>query len=405
MDVTVFECRKSLGGRACSFRDSGTGLLIDNSQHILLGCCERAIEFLSRIGSLDRVEFCDRITFVSGSGERLEIGSSFLPAPLHLLPSLARSGYLPARDKIGLAAMLARAAFAKPGKRATALEYLKSISGSEVAIARVVEPILVSALNERMDTASAAYARMVLLKSLVETKRGYRLGIPTVPLSELVAAPAAHYLLAAGCELRTTAPISRVCLDDRQVHCIETASGERLQFDRYVFAVPPWSLADMGVDPRGGQDLIWRSIVSAHIFFEGDAPPFDRACVVDAPFQWVFNKSRDFGRRQTYIQVVASACEGIVKRSNRELTDLAMAAAARAEPQLRHMRPGRALIFRAKRATFSTAGACDAIRPPSKTPLANLFLAGDWTDTRWPSTIEGAVRSGYAAAESVIESA
>ena len=405
MDVTVLEGKKSLGGRACSFRESQTGLLIDNSQHILLGCCDRAIEFLSRIGSLERVRFCDRITFVGGSGERLEIRSSALPAPLHLLPSIVRTGYLSARDKVGLAAMLARAALAKPAKRATALEYLKSISGSDAAIANVIEPILISALNERVDTASAAYARMVLLKSLVETKRGYRLGIPTVPLSELVAVPAARYLLDAGCEIRAAVPISRVYLDDRRVHSIETVSGERLRFDHYVFAVPPWTLADMGVDPRGGQDLLWRSIVSAHVFFEGDAPPFDRACVVDAPFQWVFNKSLDFGCPQTYIQAVASACEGIVKRSNRELTDLAVAAMAKAEPRFRYMRPTRSLIFRARRATFSTAGACDALRPPGRTPLANLFLAGDWTDTRWPSTIEGAVRSGYAAAQSVIKSA
>ena len=404
MQVTLFEAKSSLGGRTGSFRDSESGALIDNCQHVLPGCCNSAIRFLSRIGSLEQVRFFRTLNFVGPEGKALRIESSFLPAPLHLLPSLIRTRYLSRRDKLGLATMLAQIVLRRPGRKATAVEYLRRLSTSEGAIDKVIEPILVSALNEQMDAASAAYARMVLLRTLVGGKRGYRLGVPKTPLSDLVAVPASRYLRDRGCQIRTCARVQRIHTDGQRARSLVTDSGEQSEFDHYVCAVPPWSLAEMGVDAQGGEDLIWRSVVSAHVFFEGPAPAFDQVCVVGEPFQWVFNKTNDFRCDATYIQAVASAAEGIVRLSNRELFELAMRSAVKAEPRLRDTKPSRAIICRNSRATFSTGAACEALRPPSKTPVRNLFLAGDWTDTRWPATIEGAVRSGEAAAGSVIES-
>ena len=404
MQVTVFEAKSALGGRAGSFRDRETGKLIDNCQHVLAGCCNCAIRFLSRIGSLEQVRFFKTLNFVGPEGKTLRIQSSFLPAPTHLLPSLARTRYLSTRDKLCLATMLARMAVKKPAAKVTAVEYLRRLCASQAAIDRVIEPILVSALNEQMDVASATYARMVLLKTLVGGKRSYRLGVPKKPLADLVAGPASRYLRDRGCQIRTSAGVERIETDGEKATSLVTQSGERIEFDHYVCAVPPWSLAEMGVDSQGGQDLIWRSVVCAHMFFEGPRLAFDQVCVVGKPFQWVFNKTNDFGRDATHIQAVASAAEAILKLSNRELYELAMRSAVKAEPALKHMKPNRAIICRNSRATFSTGGACDALRPSGTTPLRNLFLAGDWTDTRWPATIESAVRSGEAAAGMVIDS-
>ncbi len=245
---------------------------------------------------------------------------------------------------------------------------------------------------------------MVLLKTLVGGKRSYRLGVPEKPLVELVADPASRYLQDRGCKIRTSDGVERILSEGDRATSLVTQSGERIQFDRYVCAVPPWSLAEMGIDSQGGGDLIWRSVVCAHVFFKGPRLAFDQVCVVGEPFQWVFNKTNNFGRDDTHIQAVASAAERIVKLSNRELYELAMRAAAKAEPAMATMKANRAVICRNSRATFSTGGACDALRPSSATRFRNLFLAGDWTDTRWPATIEGAVRSGEAAAAMVIGS-
>lgn len=363
---------------------------------MLLGCCTAAIDFLRRIGSLHLVEFHDRINVIDGA-TRLAIQASWLPAPLHLLPSIARTRYLTSRDKLRLARLLAGIVAHRPREGQSAAAYLKGLGCSEALLERQMEPVIVSALNEPTRDASASYARMVLLESFVKGKRSYRLGVPKAHQSEVIGDASLSWLRDRACEVRLGTRVRRVRDENSLVRGIELASGERAEFDSYVVAVPPSDLSKLGISAGAGR-LSWRPIVSAHLFFRAPTPAFEPVCVAREPFGWVFSKRPDVG----YVQVVASAAEQLIGRDKSELLDLAMRAARAAEPGLRGLPIGKGIIYRARHATFATLS-CDGRRPPAVTSTGNLFLAGDWTDTGWPATIESAVRSGRAAARALAQ--
>ena len=364
---------------------------------MLLGCCTEAIGFLERIGSLERVRFHDTLNLID-HGTRLTIEASRLPPPLHLLPSIARSPFFSRRAKADLYLLLPAMLLREAGKSETAREYMHAIGCSDEVLTRLIEPVIVSALNEKPAEASGKYARMVLMESLVKSRRGYRLGVPDVAQGELIGNAAQSWLESKGCEIRLLSRVVNVHQEDGLARWIELASGERLEFDACVAAVPPDVLARMGISAKGGERLAWRPIVSAHLIFDGPTPPFEPACVVGKPFGWVFSKRPDVG----YVEVVASAAGGLIDQGKDELLALARRSAAAVEPVLGDMPLRRGIICRARRATFATL-ACDAHRPAAETSTANLFLAGDWTGTDWPATIESAVRSGRAAARALLE--
>jgi squalene-associated FAD-dependent desaturase len=365
---------------------------------VLLGCCHESISFLARIGSLSQVDFDDRIDFIGRSGETLRLASSPLPAPFHLAPSIACTSFITARQKLELARVMAAMLRRPPADGLTAADYMKSLSCSSELMGRLIGPMLESALNEEVDTASASCARMVLVKSLVESRDGWRLGVPAAPLAEIVEGPASRYLAMRGCAVRASARVEQVESGGGLAKAAVLVGGEKIRFDYCVSAVPPWALPGIGLKACEPPDMGWRSIVGVYLFF--DEPPRGprRACVVGEPFGWVFDKSQDFGLRFGCVNAVASAADRLSTLSRDELVDLASRAASNIVPTGRLPVVKRATVYRAARATFSTSAA----RPPNKTTMPNLFLAGDWTDTGWPATIESAVRSGRAAARAVV---
>jgi len=382
-----------------SFQDHASGLILDNCQHVLLGCCHEAIDFLSRLGSLCQIDFADTTSIIGNLGEKLRISCSPLPAPFHLLPSILATGYLLTSEKFTLSRMLMSMMLHSPGKTTTASDYLKALSCPEGVTERLIEPVIVSALNERAGEASAKYARMALLEALVKSRDGYRLGVPKTPQSQWLGEAAKQFLSDRECEVRTGAKVKYVQISDGRVRAVELAGEEMLKVDYCVCAVPPDNLVKMGLEPWGGERLVWRPIVSAHLFYEEPVPEFEPACVVNEPFQWVFCKHADVG----YVQAVASAAEDLINKNKDETLELARRAVEKVEPVLTKVALKRGIVYKGRRATFSTL-ACDAHRPPAQTPVRNLFLAGDWTDTHWPATIESAVRSGHAAARTVMMS-
>lgn len=402
VEVVVLEAKKHLGGRAYSFQDRESGACIDNCQHVLLGCCDEATSFFERVGSAERLEFRDAIRMVSGDGRDLRIMSSPLPAPLHLAPSFIKSSYLPVGQKLGLARALALMVKRAPVNGMSAADYLMAVACPAKAVERVVEPILVSALNEELASASAHDARMVLLKSLVESRTGYRLGVFRGPLTEVLGAPATRYLAMRGCQMRTSAKVERLNISGGRVSSIGLQDGGKVRCGAYVIATPPWSVAEMGLGIPGIDAIAWRSIVGVHLFLDEIDSRFECACVAGEAFGWVFNKTADFGMNVPCVQAVASAADGIVDRPKDDLVEMAMRAAGKASGRLKNAGLKRAVVYRAKRATFSTSRASGINRPATFTDLDNVFLAGDWTDTGWPSTMESAVRSGRAAARAVL---
>jgi len=400
-EVVLLEAKENLGGRAHSFQDRETGAWIDNCQHVLLGCCDEAIGFLDRIGSLDKIDFRDTIRLVAHDGRELRLKGSSLPAPFHLATSLLGSGCFTTAEKVGMARALwwAPRRPAAPGQNAA--DYLRSISCPQRVVERMIEPVLVSALNENLDSASGEYARMVILKALLEGRNGYRMGVPLAPLAEVLDAPVSRYLALRGCRVRTTTRVESVLVSGRRVNSIILQGGRRMRCDAYVAAVPPWSLEKMGLGMLVAGEQTWRAIVGVHLFMEDVDRKFDCAGIAGEPFGWVFNKTTDFGLGFGCLQAVASAADDIVNMPKDALLELALRAAGKASPVVKRSTLRRAVVYRAQRATFSTG--MRQSRPASETHLANLFLAGDWTNTRWPATIESAVRSGRAAAKVVLD--
>jgi len=396
--VLVLEAKRHLGGRAHSFVDKSSGIEIDNCQHVLLGCCSAAKDFLAKIGSIDRVRFYEDIRLVDPDGRSLTVKSSPLPAPVHLLPSVLLSNYFSANEKIELAKALTRIASNRAESSESAAGYLKRLGCSQKLMARLLDPILIAALNEQAEDSSAHFARMVIIESLLKSRCGYRMGIPDGPLSQIITGPAERYLVRRGCRIRKSSKVERLCFRGSKIDSIVLAEGEKVRTDYYVSAVMPDSLLEMGFTADTARRMHWRPIKGVHLFYD-NLPDFDRVCAVGEPFGWVFNKSHDFGLNFGYVQAVASAAESLNGLSSSEIIDLAQRAVSKATGYAGDIK--RAIIFDAKKATFATVGA-DDIRPESATHIRNLFLAGDWTATGWPSTIESAVRSGKTAASLIL---
>lgn len=368
-----------------------------------MGCCKESINFLKKIGTIEKVNFFDSLKLIGENGEVLRIKSSLLPSPLHLLHSILHTNYLSSSEKANLFGVMLKMAFKIPAKDASALEYLQKLSCSKSLEKLLIEPMLVSALNEELEQASAKYARMVLLRSLLGSRTGYQLGVPQIPLSKLIELPAVKYLSSKNCEVRTKTKVKSINIGQNGIVSLYLADGKEFKYDYYVAAISPLALNALGINHSNlfGK-LRWRPIVSAHLIAEGICPDFDHACVLGEPFQWVFNKSADFALNSTYIQAVASGADSIVNLQKNELAGLAKKAVKKACPASADIN-FRAIICKEKRATFSTSRNIDALRPQANTQISNLFLAGDWIQTQWPSTIESAVRSGMNAAEMIIQ--
>lgn len=375
--------------------------MVDNGQHVILGCCNETISFLSRVGSLDNVKFFDEIEFVWGERERLRLKGSSLPAPFHLLPSLVGSANLSRSEKTALLAGLARVPLVRPGKGESARDYLMRTVRSAEALRMLIEPVLISALNEDMSDAAAVYARMVIMKTLLGGRGAGKLGVPRKSLSLLIGEPGKRYLEAHGGSVLASSGVRKLDVCTDRAMAVETDSGESRAFDYFVLAVRPWDLEAMGLESGAAGKLVWRPIVTAHLFYGADAPVADQVCVVDEPFGWLFHKREWAGMGVVYIQAVASAADGIVSAPDSAILKLALRAIARAIPELAGREPVRTIVCRSRRATFSTGGVSEALRPGPETRFKNVFLAGDWTATGWPSTLESAVRSGKKAAKCV----
>lgn len=397
----LLEARRRLGGRAYSFIDPATGLTFDNCQHVILGCCDAAVGFLAKIGSLGRYRFANSIRMLASGNREMTISTSKLPSPVHLLPSMASSGYLSLRDKASLVRVLGAMSRREPPDGCSVSGYLQALCCPKAVADLVFRPIAVAVLNEEPELASAKYARMAVLKGMLGHRQGFSFGTPAAPLSDVIAGPTEHYLRDRGGEVRLSSWVSRVNEAGDRVESLTLRNGESVRADAFVAAIPPYSLDDIGLrtDARA---MLWRPIISAHLVLEGDCQEFDSVCLADEPFGWVFRKNELSDGSRVCVQAVASAAGAIARMDRGDLTKLALQAVRRAAPDATRCRLVRSVICRQTAATFSTAAGSDELRPSCSTSYRNLFLAGDWTATGWPSTLESAVLSGQAAARAVV---
>ena len=406
--VTLLEARRSLGGRAGSFEDPKTGEILDNCQHVLLGCCTNLLDFYRRLGVENLIRFERTIRFVDGKGNAYGLsGTPGLPAPLHLGPSLLRFGALSIGERFALSrAMTAMIRLGREGRLTLADlpfgQWLASHQQPQSLIAKLYDPILVGSLNEDPKRASSAYAIQVFQDALLSNSAGYVLGLPNCPLAKL------YERIPCG-DVRLGVRVADLIFSGNSVTGVRLQSGENLVADAVVLAtnyhaVQKWVPAELaGRDSRFSRldQLENVPILGAHMFFDRPVLRESHAAFLEGPLQWLFRKD---GEGRVVHGVISAARDWVdVPRDH---------ALERFEAQIRKTFPAasdakleRGVTVIEKRATFSPLPGVDHYRPQQAPPpggIANLFLAGDYTHTGWPATMEGAVRGGYLAAEAVL---
>jgi len=403
--VTLFEKRPYLGGRASSYQHPGTGEVVDNCQHVLLGCCTNLIEFYQRIGAEDKIRWYDRMTFLEPGGRASVIQPSTLPAPLHTAPSFLRAACLNLHDKVAIAVALAALTPVVPRDTGESfLQWLRRHGQTERAIERFWKTVLVSALNEEIDLISIPYAAQVVRESFLKSLAAGRMGVPTVPLTELFSR-GGEYISARRGQLRFRASVESFRAEFADVRLL-MAGGEEA-FDFVVMAVPFDVLSRMLPQTSAAEPLrqtLGRfetsPITGIHLWFDRQITDLEHAVLLDRTIQWMFNKSQ--GR---YLQFVVSASRTLVEMPRAEVIELALREAKEFFPRTRQAKVERAHVIKEVRATYSARPGTESARPEARTSAPNVFLAGDWTRSGWPATMEGAVRSGYRAAEAVAAAA
>jgi squalene-associated FAD-dependent desaturase len=391
--VTILESRQRLGGRASSFTDPATGQLIDACQHATMGCCTEFTRFCCTVGINGLLERQSKLYFLTPDSRRSVFKADPWPAPFHLGRALLGAHYLTPVEKLrvgwGLLAMLRESPDADP----PLIEWLLAHRQTPRTIARFWGTVLVSALNETVDRLGFKYARKVFVEGFMQTREGFEVSIPAVPLGRLYGEELHAWFAAHGVEVRLNAGVKEIHLVDNGVSHVELRDGSRAEADQYVLAVPFERLGDMlPAGPFENSQFEPSPITSVHLWFDRPIMDLPHAVLVDCLGQWAFNRGGN------YVQVVISAArdldrENLAARIAEELTRLFPAA-------------GAATLLRSKvvtehTATFSAVPGVDRLRPSQSTSIRNLVLAGDWTQTGWPATMEGAVRSGFLAADAI----
>ena len=404
--VELYESRGFLGGRATSYplpaSADEAAETIDNCQHVLLRCCVNLMDFYKRLGVADRIRFYREFFFIEPGGRTSVLRSGALPTPWHFTGAFLKLHYLGAGDKLAVArALLAirrEHGTRKDLDRITMLEWLREKRQTQPAIDRFWKQVLVSAINEDLDRMAASHGFQVFWLGFLARSNSYEMGVPAVPLGELYGSGAWQRI--GNVRLHLRAPVERLVGANGAISGIQVEGGQQ-SADFYISALPFERLA--GVVPDIGLDLNDFShspITGIHLWFDRTITQLPHATLLDRTIQWVFNKSK--GR---YLEVVVSASRSLLETSRADVIDMAVRELAEFFPKVREAKLEKAHVVKEVRATFSAKPGLEQSRPENATRYPNLFLAGDWTRSGWPATMEGAVRSGYLAAEAVSSAA
>jgi squalene-associated FAD-dependent desaturase len=407
--VTLVEARARLGGATFSFdRD---GLSVDNGQHVLLRCYTEYRALLDLLGVGHHIDLQDRfhIPVITQDGRHAELSRNNLPAPLHLGATLATYGLLskPERARVLFAAGMLRTlnpADPKLDDRSFG-DWLVRHGQRPAAIDALWNLITVAALNTDAHHASLALCAMVFRTALLTRADAADIGVPTKPLGELHGDAAHRYLTAHDAQVLTHSPVRTV---RRIGDGFEVALDDQtLSADAVVIAAPPEATA--AVLPDGALDrpellaeLGGAPIVNVHAVYDRQVTPEPFTAVVGSPVQWVFDRTATAGLTEgQYLAVSLSAAEQWIDTPTAALREVFLPELARLFPAAAQADATRFFVTRERRATFRQVPGSARLRPAARTRLPGCVLAGAWTATGWPDTMEGAVRSGNEAARIV----
>ena len=448
----LLEQRAYLGGRAYSFVDDTTGTVIDNGQHVLIAGYASTMAFLDTVGTrgLLAVQDIPELAFHHPVRGFCTLRLPRFPSPLHFGAGILLTDLFSAGDKMrmlraglalgrktgtgsalrgktGAGSALRGVAGAAEGERniegggegggnagaagrgMTVEEWLDAHGQSPETKRSFWEPLAVAVMNEHIGIASATVFLHAVRAAFLGDPLGAALAVPTVGLSELFVDPARAFVETHGGSVRTGADVVDVTLEEGRASSVGLRNGERIPCAALVLALPSYRLPGLLPGPlresgplAEAASIPLSPIVSIHLWFESDFMPQRVLGVIGRHIQWVFNRRKICreGGAGGHLSVVISAGRSLVDLENEELTRIALDDLVSVFGRAVGV-PVHDVVIREKRATFSCSPAVEHLRPRAGTPVPNLVLAGDWTATGYPATIEGAIISGNRAAELV----
>jgi zeta-carotene desaturase len=409
--VRLIERRGYLGGRASSYLHPGVNEVIDNCQHVLFGCCTNLQGFYRRIGVAEKIHWTSAMTMIEPGGRRSALGPSRLPAPLHGLPKLMAASAFSVADKVALGRAFAALMRPVPVDSTESLgTWLRRHKQTRGALDRFWRLVIASALNAEIDEIALPYAAKVIRELFMNSAFAGSMGMSTVPLSELYA-PVAPFLESRGGSVLLNRNVEGAEWDEETSQwSLKTRSGE-LVSDFIVAALPFEGMAKLlpALPPVEGAAALaaqiekqehW-PICSVHLWFDRPITDLEHAVLLDREIHWVYNQSVLQGRPGNYVELVVSATRAFAALSREEAIAQALRELAEFFPAVKEAKLEKVALIKEVRATFGVPPGIDKFRPPAASPWANLFLAGDWVQTGWPSTMESGARSGHLAAEAV----
>ena len=414
--VTLVEKRHMLGGRASSFYDHLTGEPVDAVQHGTMRCCTQLAWLLDRLGVHSQIRYLETIHFVDREGRHSTLRGAWLPAPVHAAPSFLRLRFLSLADKAALGRAFLAVLRAGPDTKwedVSVADWAERAKIPETAVRRYLEPVLVSACNDALQRISCRYAFMVFREGFLANPKAYHFGIPRVPLGTLYTEPTVRYLEDRGGEVLLRTTVRQIAIGGAR-RCVLLADGRNLSPDIVVCATP-WHQVEglLGPEVTAGCKYFERMaalehspIVGVHVWLDRPVEMPHCVALLERRTDWVFNKTLNFDRPRSenaYLSMVISADRDLADMPREQVFALVMEEVRAALPQTRDAEVLRWFVAKERLATFSPLPGVSTLRPDQRSPIEGLYLAGEWTDTGWPSTMESAARSGALAAEKSLQ--
>jgi squalene-associated FAD-dependent desaturase len=408
--VSVLESRNRLGGRAGSFSDASTGQLIDACQHVSMGCCTNFKHFCRTVGidHLLRPQPC--LHFMTPDRRVSQFRADNWPAPFHLARSFLSAHFLTAKEKFRIACGLALLRSANSKDDPPFADWLAKSGQTQSTVDRFWGVVLTSALNETPDRVGLRYARKVFLDGFLRHRRGFEVEVPAVPLGRLYGEELRNWFAKHGICIHLNTAVKSIRIINQRVAGLDLRNGDSFHADWYLSAVPFDRLLDLLPAEAGEGDSYFSNlrrletspITSVHLWYDRPLMPWPNLVLIGCLGQWVFNRG-EVAPGENYLQIVVSAARQFQGLGHGEVQRRVVEELSQLLPDTASSKLLRARVVTEQSATFSAVPGVDRWRPVQASPIRNLFVAGDWTATGWPATMEGAVRSGYLAAEALLE--
>ena len=425
-DVLQLERKPYIGGRAYSYAHPALGEEID-SQHVLLGCCTNLIDLCRQAGADRYIRWYDEITFLEPAtadrpARASVIGSEGLPSPTHSTLSFLRAPMLGVRDKLCIARGLLHFLRGYPATDAEPFSaWLQKTGQTEQAIRHFWEPVIVGTLNDSFERCSTRYAGQVFHEAFLASAEGGRLGIPTQPLSVFYAA-LARLAEQQGARIQLRAGVEALEHTPSGLWRLTLADGTAAEAPNVVLAGPFEQTARL-IEPlhdtlpgaaalkQALTHFVHAPITTVHLWFDREVADLDHAALLDTRIQWMFNKTRirrlapGTANAGQYLELTISGSFDELKRPREAIIADALRELKLFFPPATEASLIKSGVLKEARATFSVVPGLDHFRPKADALGEGLYLAGDWTQTGWPSTMEGAVRSGRLATDAITRNA